>query len=82
MRLPDFIAAMQGMVMGLLPGKPFSMDNYRSLTIDSVCTQDGCAQLGIRPVRMAGTIRAHLSGHTLQHQLDQYRRSADGRSLR
>jgi uncharacterized protein YbjT (DUF2867 family) len=82
LRLPDFIAAMQGAVMGLLPGKPFSTDNYRSLTIDSVCTQNGCAELGIRPKRMEGTIRAHLSGHTLQHQLDEYRRSAEGRSLR
>jgi NADH dehydrogenase len=74
-RLPDFIAAMQGMMMGLLPGKPFSMDNYRSLTIDSVCRQDGCAALGIRPARMEAMIRTYLGGHTLQAQLDGYRRS-------
>jgi uncharacterized protein YbjT (DUF2867 family) len=75
LRLPDFIAAMQGMVMGLLPGKPFSMDNYRSLTIDSVCKQDGCAALGIRPARMEPMIRTYLGGHTLQDQLNGYRRS-------
>lgn len=73
--LPDFIAVLQGMVMGLLPGKPFSMDNYRSLRIDSVCKQDGCAELGIRPAKMAAMIQAHLGRHTLQNQLNEYRRS-------
>lgn len=75
LRLPDFIAALQAMAMGLLPGKPFSTDNYRSLTIDSVCKQDGCAELGIRPTRMAPMVRAYLGGHTLQKQLNEYRRS-------
>ena len=36
-RLPDVLARIQGVVMGLLPGKPFSLDNFRSLTLDSVC---------------------------------------------
>jgi len=49
LRLPDFVARLQGIVMGLLPGRPFSLDNYRSLTIDSVCTESGCAKLDIRP---------------------------------
>jgi uncharacterized protein YbjT (DUF2867 family) len=74
-RLPDFVAAMQGMVMGLLPGKPFSLDNYRSLTVDSVCRQDGCAALGIRPARMEAMIQTYLGSHTLQDQLNAYRRS-------
>jgi uncharacterized protein YbjT (DUF2867 family) len=47
--LPDVLARLQGAVMGLLPGKPFSLDNFRSLTIDSVCREDGCAALGIVP---------------------------------
>lgn len=75
LRLPDFVAALQGMVMGLLPGKPFSTDNYRSLTIDSVCKQDGCAALGIRPARMEAMIRTYLGGLTLQQQLNRYRHS-------
>jgi uncharacterized protein YbjT (DUF2867 family) len=73
--LPDPIAMIQGMVMGLLPGKPFSTDNYRSLTIDSVCRQNGFAPLGIKPARMEAVIPGYLSGHSAQHQLDVYRRS-------
>jgi uncharacterized protein YbjT (DUF2867 family) len=72
--LPDFLARMQAFVMGFLPGKPFSSDNYRSLTIDSVCKQDGCAALGIKPEHMHAVIPSYLSDHTLQHQLDGYRR--------
>ena len=42
--LPDFAARLQGLVMNFVPGRPFSSDNYRSLKIDSVCTEDGFAQ--------------------------------------
>ncbi len=59
--LPDMIARAQGMVMGLLPGKPFSYDNFKSLTIDNVCKDNGCARLGIQPRHMTeGFLRTYL----------------------
>ena len=58
--LPDFIAYLQGIVMNFVPGRPFSSDNYRSLTVDSVYTHDGFAQLGIRPGAMEGVARQYL----------------------
>jgi NADH dehydrogenase len=73
--LPDFVAAIQGVLMGLLPGKPFSSDNYRSLTVDSVCKQNGCAELGLQPTRMEAVLPGYLSDHSMPSQLDQYRRS-------
>jgi NADH dehydrogenase len=60
-RVPDFIAVVQAMVMNVLPGKPFSLDNYRSLTIDSVCREDGCARLGIRPQPMLAVLPTYLN---------------------
>ena len=45
--LPDMLARLQGLVMGCLPGKPFTLDNFRSLTRDSICTDDGFARLGL-----------------------------------
>jgi len=36
-RLPDGLARLQARIMGFLPGKPFSYDNYLSLQTDSVC---------------------------------------------
>jgi len=74
--LPDAVAWLQGALMGLIPGKPFSLDNYRSLLTDSVCRDDGCqrlqlstgslrawAPLWLRPPAMGGTAPgAHRDG--------------------
>jgi uncharacterized protein YbjT (DUF2867 family) len=35
--LPDWLSKLQATVMEYVPGKPFSLDNYRSATQDSVC---------------------------------------------
>lgn len=59
--MPDFAAVIQAAVMGLLPGKPFSLDNYRSLTVDSVCRENGCARLGIAPVPMMSVLPTYLT---------------------
>jgi NADH dehydrogenase len=61
LRLPDALARVQGVVMGLLPGKPFSLDNFRSLTLDSVCREDGCAALGIVPRPMLAELPLYLN---------------------
>ncbi len=37
--LPDFAARLQARVCEYVPGKPFSMDNYLSLQVDSVCDE-------------------------------------------
>lgn len=59
--LPDALARVQGVVMGLLPGKPFSLDNFRSLTRDSLCREDGCAALGIKPRSLLALLPAYLA---------------------
>ena len=61
MPLPDLVARVQGVVMGLLPGKPFSLDNFRSLTRDSVCRENGCAALGITPRPMLAELPVYLA---------------------
>jgi NADH dehydrogenase len=58
--LPDGISRLQALVMDFVPGKPFSSDNYRSLTVDSVCRDDGFARLGIKPQSMNGAARLYL----------------------
>ncbi|WP_426687244.1 complex I NDUFA9 subunit family protein [Rhodanobacter ginsengiterrae] len=47
--LPDSLGQLQARVAELLPGKPFSLDNFRSLRTDSVGRVDGYATLGITP---------------------------------
>ena len=60
MGLPDPLAWLQGLAMNFVPGRPFSSDNYRSLTVDSVCTQDGFAKLGIKPQSMVASASQYL----------------------
>lgn len=47
--LPDFVGRIQAGLTGILPGASFSTDDFLSLMVDSVCTQDGFARLGVRP---------------------------------
>ncbi len=58
--LPRIAARLQAFVMDFVPGRPFSSDNYRSLRVDSVCTADGLAELGIKPQSMEGAARQYL----------------------
>ena len=36
-KLPNPIAKLQAIFMELIPNKPFSLDNYQSLQVDSIC---------------------------------------------
>jgi NADH dehydrogenase len=59
--IPDFAARLQAAVCDFVPGKPFSTDNYRSLTVDSVCKVNGLARLGIRPQPLAAILPGYLA---------------------
>src|ERR1700675_3823656 len=74
--LPDFAARLQALVMDFVPGRPFSTDNYRSLAVDSVCTEDGFAKLGIKPQSMAATARQYLGAFEDNARLSHKRASA------
>jgi uncharacterized protein YbjT (DUF2867 family) len=74
--LPDFAARIQALVMDFVPGRPFSSDNYRSLTIDSVCTEDGFAKLGIKPQSMGASARQYLGALEDNARLSHNRASA------
>ncbi|MDT8409294.1 MAG: complex I NDUFA9 subunit family protein [Wenzhouxiangellaceae bacterium] len=47
--LPDALGRLQARIFDLVPGKPFSTDNFKSLQLDSVCTDNGFERLGIDP---------------------------------
>ncbi len=45
--LPDFLGGLQARIMEKLPGKLFTLDNYRSLGVPNLCATDGFAALGL-----------------------------------
>jgi uncharacterized protein YbjT (DUF2867 family) len=73
MALPDSLGRLQAQFAELLPGKPFSLDNFRSLRTDSVGKTDGYAALGIVPQPFTAWLPALLSALPRQRRLDQAR---------
>ena len=62
MGLPDSLARLQAKIFGMLPVKIFTMDNYLSLQVDSVCSCNGLEALGITPHSVEGIMAAHFAG--------------------
>lgn len=60
MGLPDFLGRLQAFCMDFVPGRPFSSDNYKSLTVDSVCEDQGLESLGISAQAMPGIASTYL----------------------
>jgi NADH dehydrogenase len=71
--LPDALGAIQAHVGEWLPGKPISRDNFKSLKIDSVGTNDGLAALGIVATPMDIIVPRMLRGVSRQTRYDLYR---------
>lgn len=65
--LPNFLARIQAYIMEYVPGKPFSIDNYNSLRVDSVCER------GTRmPTSISSVVPWYIG--SLNQQMDIYRR--------
>lgn len=78
--LPDFLSRLQGLVCDFVPGKPFSSDNYRSLKIDNVSSENALPGLGIEPRPLEGLVKSYLGGSSRQRRLDAIRRTRGRRS--
>ncbi|MDE2450419.1 MAG: complex I NDUFA9 subunit family protein [Gammaproteobacteria bacterium] len=77
LRLPDLLGWLQAMVLGLLPGKPFSLDNFHSLSVDSVCTHDGLARLGISARHLMAVLPFYLGPFTAATELNAARKTTE-----
>ncbi|MDO1529002.1 complex I NDUFA9 subunit family protein [Fulvimonas sp. R45] len=73
--LPDGLGRLQAQLAGLLPGTPFSLDNFRTLRTDSVGKVDGYAALGLRPQPFTPWLPVLLHGPARQRRLDATRRA-------
>lgn len=71
--LPDSLGRLQAQFAELLPGKPFSLDNFRSLRTDSVGKTDGYAALGIAPQPFTPWLEQLIHGLPRQRRLDHAR---------
>ncbi len=55
------LSLLQAQVLERVPGKPLSLDNHRSLQVDSVCGgENGLATLGLAPTAVESVVPAYL----------------------
>ncbi|MCP1673189.1 NADH dehydrogenase [Natronocella acetinitrilica] len=75
---PDWMSRLQARVMGMVPTKPFSMDNYLSATVDNISDHNALPALGIHPTAVEAVVPGYLSGGGRGHRgdYDGYRRLA------
>ncbi len=73
-KLSDWQSRLQAAVMQWLPGKPFTLDNYHSMTVDSVCESDFPDVFDVTPQPLEAIVPAYL--HEPERHFDAYRRLA------
>jgi len=74
--LPKPLSVAMAAMMGMVPGKPFSMDNYRSLQTESTTRKNGFAYFGIAPRSIDTVVPDYLTGSVKQQRLQAYRRQS------
>ncbi len=72
--LNDTLSRLQAILLGWLPGRPFTLDNYLSLQTDSVCDNNAFRNLGIEPQAVESIVPRYLSQGSYRGHLDRYRR--------
>lgn len=74
--LGDELSKLQAVLLELVPGKPFSWDNYLSLQADSVCKENGLAKLGISPTSIEAIVPAYLAAQNKSGRYQRFRNAA------
>jgi NADH dehydrogenase len=74
--LGNGLSRLQARMLGIMPGKPFSMDNYYSLQTDSLCKNNALPALGITPTPIAAVVPGYLANRHTRGRYNQFRRTA------
>lgn len=72
--LGSFLSRAQAVLMSMVPGKPFSLDNYYSMQVDSICTDDGLARLGIAATPLEEVVPGYIGARSQRARYTQFRR--------
>lgn len=74
--LPDSLSRLQGKLLQLMPGKPYSYDNYLSSTVDNVCSSNGLQELGLTPTPLEVVVPGYLSDFAARRRYNVFRKGA------
>ena len=58
--LSDTLSKFQAIALQFVPGKPFTMDNYKSLKVDSICTSKQSLPFSLNNIKLSDAIKNYL----------------------
>lgn len=76
--LGPFLSRVQAVLLSLLPGKPMTLDNYRSLQVDSCCGHNDLEELGITPTALDAVVPLYVGNGNRQTRLQDSRQGYTG----
>ncbi|MCU7857041.1 MAG: complex I NDUFA9 subunit family protein [Candidatus Thiodiazotropha sp. (ex Lucinoma borealis)] len=71
--LNDGLSRLQAHLLGHVPGRPFTLDNFLSMQSDSICQQNGLSELGIQPQAIESHVPLYLMNRGYRGRFDHYR---------
>jgi len=71
--LPGGLGYLQALLLEFVPGKPMTRDNFRSLSVDSVCDCAWPAWLDFPPTPLEAVAPAYLANATPRGRYDEFR---------
>ena len=74
--LGDGLSRLQAHLLGLVPGKPFTIDNYHSLQVPATCENNALPEIGIQPASISAVVPAYLAGRNERGRYPGLRRHA------
>ena len=74
--LGDALSRWQARLLGLMPGRPFTLDNYYSLQHDSLCSDNALPALGITPTAINTIVPGYIAGRNLRGRFQAFRQVA------
>jgi len=74
--LSDSMSRLNARLLGLVPGKPFTMDNYLSATVPNVSDDNALPRLGIHPTAVEAVVPTFLGPHEKNNRYQSLRREA------
>ena len=74
--LNNTLSKLSASILGILPSKPFTTDNYLSMQVNSTCKNNGLLKLNINPRSLESELNNILHNDNINQRLSQYRRTA------
>lgn len=74
--LGNSASALQARILGMLPGQPYSYDNYLSSCTDNLCADNALPKLNIHPAAVEAVVPGYLAGLNERRRYNVFRQRA------